>query len=237
MFNNTRLGHWRLLHRRYLDVLGLSFSNTFTDIILVRKFPLWNIYLSRPGIFDARARYRAAARRLGNAGLYNSTFLQLSTYITHASILVSNNYSKVWGQEGDGPVVWHPHSSNLQLHCFQFGSTRLAVLIVTSSARFGSAWSAVWMSPNNWSEEWIHSLDSTGVAFYTQCRERQCYAVLGKNSQYVGATSGMFKVLLFSMEEVIFSCIGGWYLGFIQQGNKQVYNYSFEECFNRFNKY
>jgi len=26
-------------------------------------------------------------------------------------------------------------------------------------------------------------------------------------------------------------------LGFIQQGNKQVYNYSFEECFKRVNKY
>jgi hypothetical protein len=26
MLNNTRLGHWRLLHRCYLDVLGLSFS-------------------------------------------------------------------------------------------------------------------------------------------------------------------------------------------------------------------
>jgi hypothetical protein len=26
MFNNTRLGHCRLLHRRHLDVLGLSFS-------------------------------------------------------------------------------------------------------------------------------------------------------------------------------------------------------------------
>jgi hypothetical protein len=26
MFNNTRLGHWRLLHRCYLDFLGLSFS-------------------------------------------------------------------------------------------------------------------------------------------------------------------------------------------------------------------
>lgn len=31
-------------------------------------------------------------------GLYNNTFLQISTHINHVSILVSNNHSKVWGQ-------------------------------------------------------------------------------------------------------------------------------------------
>jgi len=31
-------------------------------------------------------------------GLYNSTFLQMSTHINHVFILVSNNHSKVWGQ-------------------------------------------------------------------------------------------------------------------------------------------
>lgn len=46
-----------------------------------------------------------------------------------------------------------------------------------------------------------------------------------------------FKVLLFSMEEVNFSCIRWWFLGFVQQRNKQVYNYSFEECLKSINKH
>jgi predicted membrane protein len=40
----------------------------FTNIIL-RIFPLLNIYLLWPGIIDARAWYWAAARRLRNTGL------------------------------------------------------------------------------------------------------------------------------------------------------------------------
>jgi len=45
---------------------------------------------------------------------------------------------------------------NCQLHCFQFGSARLAMWIVTLSARFSSARSAVWMSPKVCSD-WLPS--------------------------------------------------------------------------------
>jgi hypothetical protein len=54
-----------MLFRRF----GSEFFDTFTNIILLRIFPLYNIYHSRPGIINARARYRAAARRLGNTGV------------------------------------------------------------------------------------------------------------------------------------------------------------------------
>jgi hypothetical protein len=48
---------------------GSELFDTFTNVIFLRIFPLLNIYLSLPGIIDARARYRAAARRLRNTGV------------------------------------------------------------------------------------------------------------------------------------------------------------------------
>jgi hypothetical protein len=65
---------------------GSGLFDIFKNIILLRIFPLSNIYsrkmlrklydkfqeLSRPGKIDARARYRAAARRLRNNGLENT---------------------------------------------------------------------------------------------------------------------------------------------------------------------
>ena len=74
-----------------------------------------------------------------------------------------------------------------------------------------------------------------GWPFHTLCQERQHYANLGKKLAVWGAIWA-FKVLLFSMEEVNFSCIR-WFWGFIQQRNKQVYNYSFEECLKSVNKH
>jgi hypothetical protein len=85
------IGHWtneilvtdiaaQMLFRRS----GSELFDTFKNIILLRIFPLQNIYswkmlrkqndkfqenLSRPGIIDARARYRAAAQRLRNTAL------------------------------------------------------------------------------------------------------------------------------------------------------------------------
>ena len=86
-----------------------------------------------------------------------------------------------------------------------------------------------------------HKLDQEmilrGWPFHTLCQERQHYAILGKKLTIWGAISGAFWVLLFCMDEVTFSCLGRRYLGFIQQGNKQVYNYSFEKCFKRVIKY
>jgi hypothetical protein len=68
IFNNTRLDHWCLLHRCYLDVLGLSFS-THSQILFSSEYFHYKIFTSSgPGIIDARARYRAAARRLRNTG-------------------------------------------------------------------------------------------------------------------------------------------------------------------------
>jgi hypothetical protein len=45
MFHNTWLGHWRLLHRCYLDILGLSFSTHSrilfsSDIPTIKYLPL-----------------------------------------------------------------------------------------------------------------------------------------------------------------------------------------------------
>jgi hypothetical protein len=40
MFKNTQLGHLHLQHRCCLGVLGLRFFDTFTNIILLRTFPL-----------------------------------------------------------------------------------------------------------------------------------------------------------------------------------------------------
>jgi hypothetical protein len=43
MFKNTRLGHWHLQHRCYLGRSGSELFDTFTNIILLRLFPLQNI--------------------------------------------------------------------------------------------------------------------------------------------------------------------------------------------------
>jgi hypothetical protein len=45
MFNNTRLGHCRLLHRCYLDVLGLSFS-THSRILFSSEYFHYKIFTS-----------------------------------------------------------------------------------------------------------------------------------------------------------------------------------------------
>jgi hypothetical protein len=62
---------------------GSELIDTFTNIILLRISPLSNIYLSRPGIIDAKARYRAAARRLGNTALvYSIHFIaHITTFV------------------------------------------------------------------------------------------------------------------------------------------------------------
>jgi hypothetical protein len=45
-FHNTRLGHWRLLHRCYLDVLGLSFS-THSQILFSSEYFHYKMFTSR----------------------------------------------------------------------------------------------------------------------------------------------------------------------------------------------
>jgi hypothetical protein len=46
MFNNTRLGHCRLLHKCYLDILGLSFSTHSLILFFSEYFP-YKIFTSR----------------------------------------------------------------------------------------------------------------------------------------------------------------------------------------------
>jgi hypothetical protein len=74
MFNNTRLGHWRLLHRCYIDVLGLSFS-THSRILFSSEY----LHLSRPGTIDARA------RRLRNTALVCQGLI-MEGFTRHAAI-------------------------------------------------------------------------------------------------------------------------------------------------------
>jgi hypothetical protein len=67
-------------HKCYLGVLGLSFSTHsrilfsseyfhYKILILEKCLENLNDKFSRPGIIDARARYRAAARRLRNTSV------------------------------------------------------------------------------------------------------------------------------------------------------------------------
>jgi hypothetical protein len=65
-----------LLHRCYLDVLGLSFS-THSRILFSSEYFHYKIFTSRGPVYviDARARYRAAARPLGNTALSNTKYL------------------------------------------------------------------------------------------------------------------------------------------------------------------
>jgi len=73
-----------------------------------------------------------------------------------------------------------------------------------------------------------------GWSFHTLCRERKHYAILGEKIRSMRCNIWSVQVWRkFSMKEVTFFCTGSWYLGFIQQGTKQAYNYSFEECLKR----
>jgi hypothetical protein len=55
MFNNTRLGHWRLLHRCYLDVLGLNFStHSSQNISTIKYLPLAARYNWCQGLVPGR---------------------------------------------------------------------------------------------------------------------------------------------------------------------------------------
>jgi len=87
-----------LLHRYYLGVLDLSFS-THPRILFSSEYFHYKIFihekclenkndkfqenLSRPGIIDARARYRAAARRLRNTALKGFT-INGKEIVTHS---------------------------------------------------------------------------------------------------------------------------------------------------------
>jgi hypothetical protein len=123
MFENTRLGHWHLQHRCNLGVLGLSFS-THSRILFSSEYFHYKISIhgkclenkndkfSRSGIIDARAGYRAAARRLRNTALAVSKSYRSKTTqncvdyrqltITRASIKVDRTDVKQVVNVGNG---------------------------------------------------------------------------------------------------------------------------------------
>lgn len=84
-----------------------------------------------------------------------------------------------------------------------------------------------------------HKLDQEMIllhwSFHTLCWEGQHYAILGKlrsmrcNIWSVQGVIVQYGRSYFHLYKIIFRVI--------QQGNKQVYNYSFEECFKRVNKH
>ena len=101
-----------MLHRCYLGLLGLSFS-THSRILICSEYFHYKIFIhekclenkndkfqenfSRPGLIDARARYRAAARRLRNTGLDNrgTTICCLGTEQLHCT----QCHCSIWQEE------------------------------------------------------------------------------------------------------------------------------------------
>jgi hypothetical protein len=132
MFNNTLLGHCRLLQQMLFRRSGSELFHTITNIILLRIFPLQNIYLSRPGIIDARARYRAAARRLGNTALGHISLLQgvrLPFYLM-SHLLLSVPVSTVKKQATDVNSIlrwtlYRLHGQNLKIKLKTFDRRRV----------------------------------------------------------------------------------------------------------------
>jgi hypothetical protein len=100
MFKNTRLGPWHLKNGCYLGLLGLSFS-THSRILFSSEYFHYKIFIhekclenqnekfSRPGIIDARARYRAADRRLRNTGIEENTKVHLKDKVIR---IIRNNH-------------------------------------------------------------------------------------------------------------------------------------------------
>jgi hypothetical protein len=105
---------------------GSELLDTFTNIILLRIFPLENIYLSRPGIIDARARYRAAARRLRNTALKCLGSANRNTWKTQHEQW-GNEVAEGWDRDLSGPATYR-----IQFHALFRHSQRYNALCGTN---------------------------------------------------------------------------------------------------------